>query len=86
MNLDKAFDIYEEFLLQTKTNPHLERARCDDEGNDRIYLKFDSGFTEELTNKKNVENSAILRCWWKNNEVVVVNCLQQLTQEFGNSN
>ena len=84
MNLDKAFDIYEEFLLQTRTNPHLERARCDDEGNERFYIKFDSGFTVELTNKKNVENSAALRCWWKDEEAVEVNSLEQLMQEYSN--
>ena len=84
MNLDKAFDIYEEFLLQTRTNPHLERARCDDDGNERIYLKFDSGFTVDLTNKKNVENSAVLRCWWEDEDAVEVNSLEQLMQEYSN--
>jgi hypothetical protein len=86
VNLDNAFDIYEKFLLQNRMQDHIETARCDDEGNERIRLKFDSGFTVELTNKKNVENSAVLRCWWKDEEPVNVKCLEQLLREFGNSN
>ena len=86
MNLDKAFDIYEEFLLQTRKQDHFETARCDNDGNERILLKFDSGFVVELTNNKNVENSAVLRCWWNDEEAVKVDSLDQLLREFGNSN
>ena len=86
MNLDKAFDIYEEFLLRTRRQDHTEIARCDDDGNERICLKFDSGFTVELTNKRNVENSAALRCWWKDGKIINVNSITELLQEWGNSN
>jgi len=84
VNLDKAFDIYEEFLLRTRRQDHTEIARCDDDGNERICLKFDSGFTVELTNKRNVENSAALRCWWKDAEAVEVDSLEQLLKEYSN--
>ena len=86
MNLDKAFDIYEEFLLQTRKNGHFEKARCDDDGNEQLLLRFDNGFTVELVNNKYVENSAILRCWWKKEEASVkVDSLELLLQEFKNS-
>ena len=86
MNLDKAFDIYEEFLLQTRKHEHFETARSDETGKERLFLKFFCGFNVELTNNKNVENSAVLRCWWNEKETVEVDCLEQLLREFGNSN
>ena len=86
MNLDKLFDIYEEFRRQTIENYNIETARCDNNGNERLVLKFDSGFTVELTNKKNVENSAAMRCWWKDKDAVKVESLEQLCQEFAKSN
>lgn len=84
MNLDKAFDIYEEFLLHNRMHDHFESARSDEEGNEKILLKFDCGFTVELTNKKNVENSATLRCWWTKDNIVEVYSYTELFQEFCN--
>ena len=86
MNLDKAFDVYEEFLLQTRKHSHIETARSDEKDNERLLLRFDCGFNVELTNNKHVENSAVLRCWWNEKEAVEVDCLEQLLREFGNSN
>ena len=86
MNIDKLFDIYEEFLRQTRMNVHIETARCDDNGNERLVLKFDCGFTVEITKKKNVENSGAMRCWWKDKDPVEVESLEQLFKEFANSN
>ena len=83
VNYDKAFDIYGDFGVQTRKNNHFEsRPRCDEIGNERICLKFDCGFTVELTNNKNVENSAVLRCWWKDEEPIEVESLEQLFLEF----
>ena len=84
MNLDKLFDIYEEFLLQTRTHAHIETARCDEDDNEKLLLKFDCGFTVELTNKKNVENSAAMQCWWKGKKSVKVESLEQLLNEYSN--
>ena len=86
MNLDMAFDIYEQFLLQTRNHSHFETARSDEEGNERLLLRFDCGFNVELTNNKFVENSAVLRFWRNKDESVKVDCLEQLLREFGNSN
>ena len=87
MNLDKAFDIYEEFLLQAKSYGHFETARCNGDGREILLLKFDCGFTVELTNNQYIENSAVLRCWWKKeDDAVNVNSLEQLLREFANSN
>ena len=87
MSLDKAFDIYEEFLLQTRKHDHFETARCNEDGNERLLLRFNCGFKVELTHNRNVENSAALRCWWEKEEAAVkVYSLEQLLQKFGNSN
>jgi len=83
MNLDNALDIYEEFLLHTREHGHFEAAKCDDAGNERICLKFDKGFTVELTNKKSAKDSAVLRCWWDEGEVVRPRSVERLLREFG---
>ena len=86
MNLDKVFDIYEQFLLLTRKHDHFESAKCDDEGNERLLLRFNCGFTVELTNKRNLDNSAALRCWWEGGLTVEVDSLEKLLLEFSNSN
>ena len=82
MNFDKAFDVYEEFFLRNRMHPYTETARCDEEGNERWLLKFICGFTVELTNKKNVENSAALRCWWVEDDIVEVDSYEAIFREF----
>ena len=86
MNIDKAYDIYEEFLLQNREHGHYESVRCKVDGDEKLLLKFDCGFTVELTNNKRVENSAALHCWWNEENVIEVNNLKQLIQAWSNSN
>ncbi len=82
-NLDEVFDIYEAFLIQTRTYDHFESARADEEGNERILLKFSCGFNVELTNKKDIENSAALRCWGRDSKKIIeISTVDQLLQEF----
>ena len=87
-NLDEVFDIYQSFLdfvsRDFKYNVDFyETAKADESGKESARLKFNSGFTVELTNQRDVKNSANLRCWWHAKEKAVeVSTLEQLKQEF----
>ena len=88
MYIDQAFDIYEEFLrdMRAQNQDYYESAKCKEDGKERLLLDLDIGFTVELTNDKNVENSAALRCWWKDGEKINIHSIEQLLQAWSNSN
>lgn len=87
-NLDEVFDIYQSFLdfvsRDFKYNVDFyETAKADESGKERARLKFNSGFTVELTNQRDVENTAELRCWWHDEEnAVEISTLDQLVKKF----
>lgn len=87
-NLDEVFDIYQSFLdfvsRDYKYNVDFyETAKADDNGKERALLRFNNGFNVELTNQRNVENSATMHCWWHEKEKAVeVSTLDQLKKEF----
>lgn len=89
-NLDEVFDIYQSFLdfanRDFKYNVDFyETVKSDDNGKESTLLRFNNGFNVELTNQRDVENSASLCCWWHAKEKVVeVDTLEQLVEKFLN--
>ena len=88
MYIDAAFDIYEEFLRQMReqNQDYYESAKCKEDGKERLLLDFYNGFNLELTNDKNVENSAALQCWWNEGKKIDIHSIEQLHQAWSNSN
>lgn len=83
-SIDAAFDIQQGFMDAIgRDYEYVETAKCDESGKERTLLNMTCGFNVELTNQKNQENSAELRCWWHNEEdAVVVDSLEQLLTIF----
>lgn len=84
-NIDEVNEIYQGFIAQTGWNyaRQTEVAHSDGEGNESLLLIFGSGFHLEMTNKKDVENSANLHCWWyKKENSVEVESLEQLLEMY----
>lgn len=87
-NLDEVFEIYEGFLSFASRElryfrDFYETAKVNEAGKESTTLKFNNGFVVELTNQRDVENAAELRCWWHDKaNALEVSTLEQLKQEF----
>ena len=83
-DLDELFDVQESFIRFLRRDfEYTEELTCDNNGKERSILKVSNGFFVELTNQRNVPNSANLRCWWHTEEnAVEVNSEYELLYEF----
>lgn len=87
MDLDELFDIYQCFLESVERDQdYADIVTTDEDGTERALLEFSNGFNVELSNQENVENSAVLICWWDDKEnAVEITSLEQLDKEFNRS-
>ena len=85
-NLDEVFDIYQSFLDSVNRDfEWYETVKSYEDGKEIMILNFLNGFKVVVTNDKNVENSAEIRCWWNDeSNAVEINSLEELFQKFYN--
>lgn len=84
-SLDEVNDIYQGFLAQVGWDyaRQTEVAHSDGEGNESLLLIFSNDFHLKMTNKKGVENSADLHCWWyTERNSIEVESLEQLLELY----